>query len=75
MDDGFAQGDHRRPEIPHPLVLRFHHFLALRRRRGFMMTGRPIGAGGKYDGEGGDNKKNSRICEWNIHWASPVRFV
>jgi hypothetical protein len=24
MDHGFAQGDHRLLEIPHPLVLRFH---------------------------------------------------
>jgi len=45
-------------------VLRFHGFLVLRHRRGFVVAGRPMGGGGKPEGEGGDDKKNARICEW-----------
>jgi len=49
MDHGFAQGGHRRHEIPHPLVLRFHRVLVMRRRRGFVVAGRPVGGGGEPD--------------------------
>jgi hypothetical protein len=63
MDHGYVQGDHRLLEFPHPLVLRFHGFLVLRRRRGFVVAGRPMGGGGKPDGEGGDDKEDSRIRE------------
>ena len=63
MDHGFAQGEHRFLEIPHPLVLRFHGIFVPRRRSGIGVDGRPMGGGGKPDGEGGDDKKNARICE------------
>jgi hypothetical protein len=75
IDDGFAQGDHRRPEFPHTFVLRFHRLLVMRRRRGSMMIGSPMDGGGEADGERCDDKKNARICEWDIHRASSVRFV
>ena len=75
VDHGFSQGDHRRPEIPHPLVLRFHRFLVVRRRSGFVVAGRPMGGRGKPDGEGGGDKKNARICEWDGHQKASVRYV
>jgi hypothetical protein len=74
MDQGFAQGDHRLLEIPHPRVLRFHRPLVLHRHCGFVVPGRTMGGGGKPDGEGGEDKKNARTCQWTIHRKASVRL-
>jgi hypothetical protein len=46
MDDGFAQGDHRRLEIPHPLVPRFHGFRVFGGATGRFEVGAPEANGG-----------------------------
>jgi hypothetical protein len=63
VDHGFSQGDHRRPEIPHPLVLRFHGFLVVRHRRGFVV------ANGGTDGE-----EATKVIRLNMRGVSPENF-
>jgi hypothetical protein len=74
MDHCFAKGDHRLLEIPHPSVLRFHGCFVLHRHSHFVVAGRPVGCGGIPDGKGGDDKKNARIGEWNVHREASVRI-